>query len=95
MMEGLIQLNTEASAEDWSRCFLSNLLQAPFMYERLWVTRDRAVLEGLPQAEVAFLVEPQRKVFNDYLWDEQGWDILFFAGHSNTDADEMIGQIYP
>lgn len=55
---------------------------------------DRALLSDLPQAEVAFLVEPSRQVFNDYLWDEQGWDILFFAGHSTTHPDEMTGRIY-
>jgi len=58
------------------------------------IERDRALLETLPQAEVAFLVEPQRNVFNDYLWDDQGWDILFFAGHSSTHPDEMTGRIY-
>ena len=58
------------------------------------VDHDRALLENLPQAEAVFLVEPQRKVFNDYLWQEQGWDILFFAGHSSTHPDEMSGRIY-
>ncbi|MFP4337075.1 MAG: CHASE2 domain-containing protein [Halothece sp.] len=59
------------------------------------VERDRALLENLPQAEVSFLVEPSRKVFNDYLWAEKGWyKILFFAGHSTTDPAEMTGRIY-
>jgi CHASE2 domain-containing sensor protein len=52
---------------------------------------DRRKLEALPDAEVEFLVEPERYSFNDRLW-EQPWDILFFAGHSET--QEEIGQIY-
>ncbi|NJM71040.1 MAG: CHASE2 domain-containing protein [Scytonema sp. RU_4_4] len=54
------------------------------------VQLDRQLLESLPNAETVFLVEPQRKKLNDYLW--QQWDILFFAGHSET-ADD-IGRIY-
>lgn len=44
---------------------------------------DRAMLSHLPGAEVSFLVEPQRKELTEKLW-EQGWDILFFAGHSSS-----------
>ncbi|NMF64976.1 CHASE2 domain-containing protein [Brasilonema octagenarum] len=51
---------------------------------------DRQLLENLPNAETVFLVEPQRKELNNYLW--QQWDILFFAGHSET-ADNT-GRIY-
>lgn len=52
--------------------------------------KDRVLLEALPNAEVTFLVEPQRQVLNDELW-LQPWDILFFAGHSSTQPDEEIG----
>jgi hypothetical protein len=37
-IEKLLELNTQASTEDWSRCFLSSLLQAQRMYQRLWLT---------------------------------------------------------
>lgn len=47
---------------------------------------DRALLEQLPGATVQFLVEPQRQELNNQLWS-QGWDILFFAGHSSSLAD--------
>jgi len=53
--------------------------------------RDRAFLESLPQTQVKFLVEPTRKEISDRLW-EQSWDILFFAGHSETEND--TGRIY-
>jgi CHASE2 domain-containing sensor protein len=52
---------------------------------------DRRKLEALPDAEVEFLVEPERRQLNDKLW-EQPWDILFFAGHSETQGD--TGRIY-
>lgn len=47
------------------------------------VATDRALLERLPQAEVRFLVEPSRQEISDRLF-EQTWDILFFAGHSES-----------
>jgi CHASE2 domain-containing sensor protein len=53
---------------------------------------DRAFLEHLPDAEVCFLVEPQRQMLNDQLW-QQSWDILFFAGHSTSEADNSSGAI--
>jgi CHASE2 domain-containing sensor protein len=53
---------------------------------------DRALLENLPDADVTFLVEPQRQQLNDHLW-ENNWDILFFAGHSFSHNDES-GRIY-
>ncbi|HIK14892.1 MAG TPA: CHAT domain-containing protein [Leptolyngbyaceae cyanobacterium M33_DOE_097] len=47
------------------------------------VHRDRSYLEQLStQAEIHFLVEPKREELNHQLW--QGWDLLFFAGHSTT-----------
>ncbi len=54
------------------------------------VQLDRQLLEKLPKSETAFLVEPQRQELNNYLW--QQWDILFFAGHSET--AENAGRIY-
>jgi hypothetical protein len=55
------------------------------------IHQDRELLEQLPDAEITFLVEPGRKEINDQLW-EQSWDILFFAGHSKTEAE--TGRIY-
>ncbi|MEO1373514.1 MAG: CHAT domain-containing protein [Cyanobacteria bacterium J06635_10] len=54
--------------------------------------QERQFLQGLPDAEVEFLVKPSRQDFNDKLWDSQGWDMLFFAGHSQT--EEETGIIY-
>lgn len=46
------------------------------------LAKERALLEQLSdKAATKFLVEPQPEELNDQLW-KQGWDILFFAGHS-------------
>ncbi len=59
--------------------------------EGINIESDRQLLEKLPNAETVFLVEPQHQQINDYLW-EQPWDIIFFAGHSETSGD--TGRIY-
>ena len=55
------------------------------------IEEDRNVIEHLPQADVTFLKEPQRKEL-EHLW-QQHWDILFFAGHSHSKEGEQ-GFIY-
>lgn len=59
--------------------------------EGIDTTADRQLLENLPNADVKFLVEPQHQEINDQLW-EQAWDIIFFAGHSETEQE--TGRIY-
>ncbi len=59
----------------------------------IFIEKDRELLEKLPDAETTFLVEPQRSQLNEQLW-EQEWDILFFAGHSSSQDDGKIGEIY-
>ena len=54
--------------------------------------REQRFLQSLPDAEIQLLVKPSRQEFNDKLWDSQGWDMLFFAGHSKT--EEETGVIY-
>lgn len=56
------------------------------------VAEDRKVLDNLSStAEVTFLVEPQRQEITDELW-EKSWDIIFFAGHGETEGN--TGKIY-
>ncbi len=55
------------------------------------VEADRQLLQQLPEAETLFLVEPRRQELSDRLW-EQPWDIIFFAGHSETEGE--VGRIY-
>ena len=51
------------------------------------IQTDRRVLERLPGVELVFLQEPRRRQLDEYLWDKKGWDILFFAGHSQTEGE--------
>lgn len=54
------------------------------------LSKDRAFLQQLAnQAEIKFLENPQPEKLNDQLW-EQGWDILFFAGHSSSQEKGLI-----
>ncbi|RUS95305.1 hypothetical protein DSM106972_090810 [Dulcicalothrix desertica PCC 7102] len=59
--------------------------------EGIDIEADGQILKKLPSSEVKFLVEPSLGQINDLLW-EQAWDILFFAGHSETNENQ--GRIY-
>ncbi|NEO01299.1 MAG: CHAT domain-containing protein, partial [Moorea sp. SIO3I7] len=61
--------------------------------EGIDVQEDRRVLENLPNAETEFLVEPKRSELNQHLWNEKGWDILCFSGHSETITNGSKGVI--
>jgi WD40 repeat protein len=53
---------------------------------------ETTLLQRLQDAEVKFLLNPSRSEFNNQLWQPEGWDILFFAGHSQM--QEETGRIY-
>ncbi|NEP18604.1 MAG: CHASE2 domain-containing protein [Leptolyngbya sp. SIO4C1] len=52
---------------------------------------DRQLLAAIPNAALTFLVEPERTELQAHLW-EKSWDILFFAGHSETRQE--TGQLF-
>ncbi|MDZ8107375.1 MAG: CHASE2 domain-containing protein [Nostoc sp. DedQUE12a] len=54
---------------------------------------DRVLLQQCSNAEVNFIVEPQRKELTEHLWGKN-WDILFFAGHSSSQGNGESGRIY-
>ena len=56
--------------------------------------RDRHLLEQLPNSSITLLVEPTRQKITEHLWNNQGWDIIFFAGHSNSNSSKNTGYIY-
>lgn len=56
------------------------------------VQGDAQFLKALREAETHFLVQPSRQELNQHLWDKRGWDMLFFAGHSQTEGE--TGRIY-
>jgi CHASE2 domain-containing sensor protein len=54
------------------------------------INQDMKFLQKLSQeAEIQFVLEPQLSDLNDFLW-EQGWDILFFAGHGVGEEEALI-----
>ncbi|BAZ37689.1 rfrA pentapeptide repeat-containing protein [Calothrix sp. NIES-4101] len=57
------------------------------------VEADRQVLEKLPECETVFLVEPTIQELHQQLWDEQGWDIFCFSGHSSSQIDGSAGKM--
>ena len=59
----------------------------------IFIEKDRELLKTLPNAEITFLLKPQRSKLSEQLW-EQHWDILFFAGHSSSQIDGQTGNIY-
>ncbi|MGB5899476.1 MAG: CHASE2 domain-containing protein [Geitlerinemataceae cyanobacterium] len=60
--------------------------------EGIDTTTDRRLLETLSDVELVVLESPHRQALNETLWDDRGWDILFFAGHSQTEGE--TGKIY-
>ena len=48
------------------------------------LNQDKQLLKSLLNVDLQILDEPSRSEFNHHLWNPQGWDILFFAGHSGT-----------
>lgn len=62
--------------------------------EGIDVQADRTLLEHLPGAKTTFLVEPTRQELDAQLRDKRGWDILFFAGHSASEAGGETGRLY-
>jgi CHASE2 domain-containing sensor protein len=57
------------------------------------VEADQKILSQLSGAELTILQNSNHRRFNEHLWDSRGWDILFFAGHSQTAGDEGWIQI--
>ena len=55
---------------------------------------DQRAIEDYCQsdAELVFLTQPNRDDLTTNLADAQGWDIIFFSGHSSTEGD--TGRIY-
>ena len=71
-----------------------NILAVLGSDEHIDLEADQLVLNSLSGANIAFLVKPSRQDFHEKLY-EQAWDILFFAGHSDTVDGEGIIQLNP
>ncbi len=55
---------------------------------------DKNQLEKIPDAEIIWLQQPQRRDLYQELWNPHGLDILFFAGHSKSEAKVDRGRIF-
>ncbi|WP_265270865.1 CHASE2 domain-containing protein [Nostoc sp. KVJ3] len=58
------------------------------------IDADRKILESFPSAKIVFLVEPKHSELDTLLWNNQGWNILYFAGHSYSNPGEKTGYIH-
>ena len=54
--------------------------------------QESTFLNGLSNTQTVLLVSPSPSELNAHLWDANGWDILFFAGHSQTESE--TGRLY-
>ncbi|NJL57924.1 CHAT domain-containing protein [bacterium] len=59
--------------------------------EGINIEADRQLLASLPEIETEFLPGPTREKLDEKLY-EQAWDIIFFAGHSESEMD--TGTLY-
>jgi len=55
--------------------------------------KDEILLKQLKQVKIVSLVEPDRAKFDRQLWNSEGLDILFFAGHSYSDESGLKGKM--
>lgn len=46
------------------------------------------------RCDIKFLKEPTPQQFRDHLFDEKGWQVLFYAGHSDSDINAANGLLY-
>jgi WD40 repeat protein len=53
---------------------------------------ETVLLQSIHDAEVIFIVNPEPEAFKKELLNPKSWDILFFAGHSQTEGE--TGRIY-
>jgi hypothetical protein len=58
------------------------------------IEKDRQFLEQLPHSELLFLAETSLAEINEALFNEEGWDLLFFAGHSSSSQNLETGYLY-
>ena len=56
------------------------------------IEADKKYLSTLSEeAEIIFLVQPNPQNLGQKLWDEKGWDIICFSGHSQSEKDGSTG----
>lgn len=61
--------------------------------QKINLDTDQQVIENLTDAETVFLTEPTRSELDKALWQETGWQIFCFSGHSSSTGDGSEGWI--
>ncbi len=62
--------------------------------EKLNTKKDKEHLENiLKDGEIIPLIEPSSSYLCKKLYEKEGWDLIFFAGHSYSDLDLKTGNI--
>jgi ABC-type phosphate transport system substrate-binding protein len=61
--------------------------------EGININKDQQNLKKIFKANADFLVQPERQALNNKLYEKR-WDILFFAGHSDSQGAGETGKIY-
>lgn len=56
--------------------------------------KDHQILHHLPNAEIVSLTNSNTRELTNHLQDPKGWDILCFAGHSESDPSGDQGWLY-
>jgi CHAT domain len=60
------------------------------------IKEDRKTIKKVlgDRCELNFLNEPTAEKLHEELFDDKGWQVLFFAGHSNSDFNAANGLLY-
>ncbi len=58
------------------------------------LTQEQQFLGQLQDATVEFLISPSKSELEAHLQKQQGWDIFFFAGHSDSQVEQESGRLY-
>ncbi len=54
---------------------------------------DQNLFQQIPFVKLTVLNQPSLQAFHEALWDQQGWDLLFYAGHSSSQLEDTTGQL--
>ncbi|MEL6901700.1 MAG: CHASE2 domain-containing protein [Cyanobacteria bacterium J06606_4] len=97
LLEAYPQAEITFSASDWqpltnreSTSSHARILATFGHSNGLDLAADLSALNELPGAELKVLESPSLSQLHEQLWQPQGWDVFFFAGHSRTQGDTGV-----
>ncbi|MEL6453297.1 MAG: CHASE2 domain-containing protein [Cyanobacteria bacterium J06623_5] len=97
LLEEYSQAELTFSASDWqplpnrhSASSQARILATFGHSNGLDLAADLSALSELPGAELSALESPSLSKLHEQLWQPQGWDVFFFAGHSRTQGETGV-----